>query len=130
MAITAYAFPVLYDVSFPGTARTPKTDQHGIFIIEYEDGGDNSVQGFLLNRNLSLRGYEPHILNPADYNAHSWLICNLGMSRAGLEYTEGLTRVQIKPLPLNSPIGKVIRHEYNDIPLKTIRNFNHENNYF
>lgn len=123
MTITAYAFPVLYDISFPGTPRPPKTDQHGVFIIEYEDGGDNSVRGFLLNRNFYLRGYEPNILTPADYNAFSWLIYNLGMRRAGLEYTEGSTRVRVKPLPLNSPIGKVIRHEYHDIPLKTIKDF-------
>lgn len=123
MTITAYAFPVLYDVSFSGTPQTPKTKQHGIFVIEHEDGGDNSVRGFLFNRNFYLRGYAPQILNPDDYNAFSWQICNLSMSRAGLEYNRGSTRVRVKPLPLNSPIGKVIRHEYHDIPLKTIRSF-------
>lgn len=130
MTITAYAFPVLYDVSFPGTAQTPKHDQHGIFVIESEDGGENSVRGFLFNRNSELRGYEPQILNCNDYNAFSWLICNLSMARAGLEYNGDSTRVRVKPLPLNSPIGKVIRHEYRDIPLKTIRDFDYENNNF
>lgn len=127
MTITAYAFPVLYDISVPGSA---KTNQHGIFVIEYEDGGENSVRGFLFNRNFYLRGYEPLVLSHNDYNAFSWLICNLGMARAGLEYNGGSTRVRVKPLPLNSPIGKVIRHEYKDIPLKTIRSFDNEINYF
>ena len=36
MTITTYAFPVLYDVSFPGTEQESKTDQHGIFVIEFE----------------------------------------------------------------------------------------------
>lgn len=122
MTITAYAFPVLYDVSFPGTSRTPKTDQHGIFVIELEDDG-KAVQGFLFNRDCNLRGNEPYVLNHDDYNANSWLICNTLMSRAGLKYNNGSIRVQVKPLPLNSPIGKVIRHEYHDIPLKTIKDF-------
>lgn len=122
MIITVYAFPVLYDVSFAGFARTPKTDQHGIFVIEFEDDG-KAVQGFLFNRDGHLQGCTPYILNPVDYDANSWLICNMNMSRPRLEYTEGSIRVRVKPLPLNSPIGKVIRHEYNDIPLKTIRDF-------
>ena len=123
MTVTAYAFPVLYDVSFPGTPQTPKFDQHGIFVIECVDGGENIVRGFLFNRNFYLRGYEPLILSHDNYNAFSWLICKLGMARAGLEYNGGSTRVRVKPLPLNSPLGKVIRHEYKDIPLKTIRSF-------
>lgn len=122
MTITAYAFPVLYDLSFPGTPRPPKHDQHGIFIIEVEDDG-KAVQGFLFNRSFYLRGYTPHILNPDDYSAYSWMMYNTTMTRAGLDYTEGSIRVRVKPLPLNSPIGKVIRHEYNDIPLKTIKDF-------
>ena len=120
MAITAYAFPVLYDVSFTEFRETQKTDQHGIFVIEVEDDC-KAVQGFLLNRNFYLRGYMPHVLNPDDYNAFSWLIYSSNTTRAGLEYTEA--RVRVKPLPLNSPIGRVIRHEYRDIPLKTIRSF-------
>ena len=122
MIITVYAFPVLYDVSFAGFARTPKTDQHGIFVIEFEDDG-KAVQGFLFNRDGHLQGCTPYILNPVDYDANSWLICNMNMSRPRLEYTEHSIRVRVKPLPLNSPIGKVIRHEYNDIPLKTIKDF-------
>lgn len=122
MTITAYTFPVLYDISFAGFALAPKTDQHGIFVIEFEDDG-KAVQGFLFNRNDNLRGCTPIILNPVNYDANSWLICNLSMSRAGLEYNEGSIRVQVKPLPLNSPIGKVIRHDYHDIPLKTIKEF-------
>lgn len=122
MTITAYAFPVLYDVSLLGFARTPKTDQHGIFVIEFEDDG-KAVQASLLNRDCNLRGCEPHILNPVDYNANSWMMYNTNMPRATLEYTEGSIRVQVKPLPLNSPIGKVIRQEYHDIPLKTIKDF-------
>lgn len=123
MTITAYAFPVLYDVSFPGTPQTPKTNQHGIFVIEYEDDG-KAVRAFLFNRNFYLRGYEPQILNCNDYSAHSWMMMyNTTMTRAGLEYNEGSTRVRVKPLPLNSPIGKVIRHEYRDIPLKTTKEF-------
>ena len=122
MAITAYAFPVLYDLSFVGFERTPQTDQHGIFVIEVEDDGV-AVQGFLFTRSFYLRGYTPHILNPGDYDAYSWMMYNMSMSRAGLDYTEGSIRVQVKPLPLNSPMGKVIRHEYKDIPLKTIKDF-------
>ena len=122
MTITAYAFPVLYDVSFAGFAITPKTDLHGIFVIEVEDDG-KAVQAFLLNRNSNLRGCEPRILSPTDYNANSWMMYNLTMTRSGLEYTEGSIRVRVKPLPLNSPIGKVIREKYNDIPLKTERSF-------
>lgn len=122
MTITAYAFPVLYDLSFAGFARTPKTDQHGIYVIEVEDDG-KAVQGFLFNRDGNLQGCTPYILNPDDYSANSWMIYSTNMSRARLEYTEGSIRVRIKPLPLNSPIGKVIRHEYNDIPLKTIKDF-------
>lgn len=123
MAITAYAFPVLYDLSFRESVLTPKTDQHGIFVIEFEDGGENSVRGFLFNCNDNLRGCTPKILNPDDYNANSWIMYYKVMIRAGLDYTEGSIRVQVKPLPLNSPLGKVIRHEYNDIPLKTIKDF-------
>lgn len=122
MTITAYAFPVLYDLSFAGSARTPKTDQHGIFIIEVEDDG-KAVQGFLFNRDDNLRGCTPIILNPAHYDANSWMIYNINMSRAGLEYTEGSIRVRVKPLPLDSFVGKVIRQEYNDIPLQTIKDF-------
>lgn len=123
MTITAYAFPVLYDLSFAGFARTPKTDQSGIFVIEFEDGDEHEVRGFLFNRGGNLQGCTPYLLNPVDYDANSWLICNTLTSRARLEYTEGSIRVRVKPLPLNSPIGKVIRHEYNDIPLKTIKEF-------
>ena len=122
MTITAYAFPVLYDLSFAGSALTPKTDRHGIYVIEFEDDGV-AVRGFLFNRNGNLQGCTPYILNPDDYDAHSWLMYNPSFPRAGLESNEGSIRVRVKPLPLNSPIGKVIRHEYNDIPLKTIRNF-------
>lgn len=122
MTITAYAFPVLYDVSFPGASRAPKTDQHGIFVIELEDDG-KAVQAFLFNRDCNLLGCEPQILKSVDYNANSWIMYNTIISRNGLEYTEGLIRVRVKPLPLNSPIGKVIRHEYNDIPLKTKKDF-------
>ena len=122
MTITAYAFPVLYDISFAGFVRTPKTNQHGIFVIEFEDDG-KAVQGFLFNRDGHLQGCTPYILNPVDYDANSWLICNMNMSRPSLEYTEGSIRVRVKPLPLNSPMGKVIRHEYHDIPLKTIKDF-------
>lgn len=122
MAITAYAFPVLYDLSFADPARTPKTDQHGMFVIEFEDD-DKTAQGFLFNRDFYLRGYTPHILDPVDYDANSWLICNTLTSRARLQYNEGSVRVRVKPLPLNSPIGKDIRHEYHDIPLKTIKDF-------
>ena len=123
MAITAYAFPVLYDLSFAGFARTPKTDQHGVFVIEVEDEGEHGVRGFLFNRDGNLRGYGPYMLNHDDYHANSWLICNTLTSRTGLEYNEGSIRVRVKPLPLNSAIGKVIRHEYKDIPLKTIKDF-------
>lgn len=122
MTITAYAFPVLYDTSILECDETPKTDQHGIFVIESEDGG-KAVQGFLFNRDGNLRGREPYILKPINYDANSWMIYNANTSRAGLEYTEGSIRVRIKPLPLNSPMGKIIRHEYNDIPLKTIKDF-------
>ena len=122
MSITAYAFPVLYDLSFAGFARAPKTDQHGIFVIEFEDG-EPVVRGFLFNRDGHLQGCTPYLLNPVDYDANSWMIYSTNTSRAGLEYTEGSIRVRVKPLPLNSPIGKVIRHEYNDIPLKTIKDF-------
>ena len=122
MTITAYAFPVLYDISFAGFVRTPKTNQHGIFVIEFEDDG-KAVQGFLFNRDGHLQGCTPYILNPVDYDANSWLICNMNMSRPSLEYTEGSIRVRVKPLPLNSPMGKFIRHEYHDIPLKTIKDF-------
>lgn len=122
MTITAYAFPVLYDLSFAGFARTPKTDQHGIYVIEVEDDG-KAVQGFLFNRDGNLQGCTPYILSPVAYDANSWMVYNKVNPRAGLEYTEGSIRVRIKPLPLNSIIGKVIRHEYNDIPLKTIRDF-------
>ena len=122
MTITAYAFPVLYDLSFVDVERTPQTDQHGICVIEVEDDG-KAVQGFLFNRNDTLRGCTPIVLNPVDYDAYSWMTYSTDMSRAGLEYTEGSIRVRIKPLPLNSTIGKVIRHEYNDIPLKTIKEF-------
>ena len=120
MTITAYAFPVLYDISFAGFVRTPKTNQHGIFVIEFEDDGKD-VQGFLLNRDGNLQGCPPGTLNPVDYDAYSWAMYNSNFSRAGLEYYVGSIRVRVKPLPLNSPIGKVIRHEYNDIPLKTIK---------
>ena len=123
MAITAYAFPVLYDLSFAGFARTPKTDQHGMFVIEFEDGGEHGVRGFLFNRNGNLQGCTPYILNPDDYDANSWMIYSTNISRSCLEYTEGSIRVRVKPLPLNSPIGKIIRHEYNDIPLKTIKGY-------
>ena len=123
MTITAYAFPVLYDLSFADPARTPKTDQHGMFVIEFEDGGEHGVRGFLFNRDGNLRGYAPYILNHDDYSANSWLICNTLTSRARLQYNEGSVRVRVKPLPLNSPIGKDIRHEYKDIPLKTIKDF-------
>ena len=122
MTITAYAFPVLYDVSFPGTEQESKTDQHGIFVIEFEDDGV-AVRGFLFNRNGNLQGCTPYILNPDDYDAHSWLMYNPSFPRAGLEYNDGSIRLQVKPLPLNSFVGEVIRNEYNDIPLKTIRNF-------
>lgn len=122
MTITAYAFPVLYDLSFAGFARTPKTDQHGIYVIEVEDDG-KAVRGFLFNRDGNLQGCTPYILNPDDYHAYSWMIYSTNISRASLEYTEGSIRVRIKPLPLNSIIGKVIRHEYNDIPLKTKKDF-------
>lgn len=122
MAITAYAFPVLYDLSFAESERLPKTDQHGIFVIEVEDDG-KAVQGFLFNRDDNLRGRMSDILNPAHYDANSWMIYNIDMSRAGLEYTEGSIRVRVKPLPLDSFVGKVIRQEYNDIPLQTIKDF-------
>lgn len=128
MTITAYAFPVLYDVSFPGTPQTPKTNQHGIFVIEYEDGNENYARGYLFNRDSNLNGCAPQILNPTDYDANSWMMCNTRLSKATLEYDDCSIRVQVKPLPLNSPIGKIIRHEYHDIPLKTIRSFNYENN--
>lgn len=121
MAITAYAFPVLYDLSFVGFALSPKTDQHGVFIIEFEGAGEHGVRGFLFNKNHNLRGYTPLILDPEDYNANSWAICDTRLSRAGLEYNQGHIRVQVKPLPLNSGMGKVIRREYRDIPLKTIK---------
>lgn len=122
MAITAYAFPVLYDLSFAGFARTPKTDLHGIFVIEFEDDY-NPVRGFLFNRDGHLQGCTPYMLNPVDYDAYSWLMYNTNMPGSGLDYTEGSIRVRVKPLPLNSAIGKVIRHEYKDIPLKTIKDF-------
>lgn len=122
MTITAYAFPVLYDLSFAESALTQKTDQHGIFVVEVEDDG-KAVQGFLFNRDDNLRGCMPDILNPAHYDANSWMIYNINMSRAGLEYTEGSIRVRVKPLPLDSFVGKVIRQEYNDIPLQTIKEF-------
>ena len=122
MSITAYAFPVLYDISFAGRALTPKTDQHGIFVIEFEDDG-KAVQGFLFNRNGHLQGCKPNILNSADYDANSWMMYNMNLPRSGLDYTEGSIKVRVKPLPLNSPLGKVIRQEYNDIPLKTIKDF-------
>lgn len=122
MTITAYAFPVLYDVSFPGFERPPKTDQHGIYVIEVENDG-KAVQGFLLNRNFYLRGYAPQILDPDDYCANSWAMYNSFSPKAGLEYNEGSVSIQIKPLLLNSPIGKVIRHDYHDIPLKTTKEF-------
>ena len=122
MTITAYAFPVLYDLSFAESALTQKTDQHGIFVVEVEDDG-KAVQGFLFNRDDNLRGCMPDILNPAHYDANSWMIYNINMPRAGLEYTEHSIRVRVKPLPLDSFVGKVIRQEYNDIPLKTIKEF-------
>lgn len=122
MTITAYAFPVLYDTSILEYDETPKTDQHGIFVIELEDDG-KAVQAFLLNRNYTLCGCVPQILNPVDYNANSWMMYNMITTRNGLIHTEGYIRVRVKPLPLNSPIGKIIRHEYCDIPLKTIRSF-------
>ena len=122
MSITAYAFPVLYDISFAGRALTPKTDQHGIFVIEFEDDG-KAVQGFLFNRDGHLQGCKPRILDPDDYDANSWWIWDASTIRAGTEYTAGSIKVRVKPLPLNSPLGKVIRQEYNDIPLKTIKDF-------
>lgn len=120
MTVTAYAFPVLYDLSFLGTPQTPNFDQHGIFVIEFVDDG-KAVQGFLLNRNDDLRGSTPRILAPDDYDANSWAMYDMRITRAGLEYTEGSVRVRIKPLPLNSFVGEVIRNEYHDIPLKTIK---------
>lgn len=131
MTITAYAFPVLYDISFleAEADETPKTNQHGIFVIELKDDG-KYVRGFLFNRDCNLRGNEPRILNPTDYDANSWMMYNPALSREGVEYTESDIKVRVKPLPLNSPIGKVIRHEYRDIPLKTIRSFDYENNDF
>lgn len=122
MTITAYAFPVLYDVSFLESDETPKTDQHGIFVIQLEDDGKD-VRVFLFNRDCNLDGCAPQILNPTDYDVNSWRMYNPVLSRAGLEYTESDIRVRVKPLPLNSPIGKVIRQEYRDIPLKTIKEF-------
>ena len=122
MIITVYAFPVLYDVSFAGFARTPKTDQHGIYVIEVEDDG-KAVQGFLFNRDSDLQGYTPYILNPLDYDVNSWMMYSYLRSRSGLEYSAGSIRVRIKPLPLNSPIGKIIRHEFHDIPLITKKDF-------
>lgn len=122
MMITAYAFPVLYDLSFAGSALAPKTDQHGIFVIEYEDDG-KAVRAFLFNRDGNLQGCTPYLLDPVVYDAYSWMIYSTNTSRTGLEYTEGTVRVRVKPLPLNSAIGKVIRQEYNDIPLKTIKDF-------
>lgn len=123
MTITAYAFPVLYDVSFPGTEQESKTDQHGILVIEFEDDNAKSAQCFLFNRDSNLDGREPQILDPDDYNANSWWIWDTNIRRAGLEYNDGSIRLQIKPLPLNSFVGEVIRNEYNDIPLKTIKEY-------
>lgn len=121
MIITAYAFPVLYDTNLTGLTRVPRNDQHGIFVIEFEDSGEHGVRGFLFNRDFNLQGYAPQILNPADYDANSWAMCEVRMTEAGLIYNEGFIHVRVKPLPLNSIIGKVIRHEFHDIPLKTIK---------
>ena len=105
MTITAYAFPVLYDISFPGTEQESKTDQHGILVIEFEDDNAKSARCFLFNRNRNLQGREPQILDPDDYDANSWWIWDTSIFRAGTEYDDGSVRVQIKPLPLNSFVG-------------------------
>ena len=123
MTITTYTFPVLYDVSFPGFTRAPKTNQTGIFVIEFEDDNESCARGYLFNRDCVLHGCCPLILNPVDYDANSWAMFNSVIPRKGLEYNEGSIRVQVKPLLLNSPIGKTIRHDYHDIPLKTIKEF-------
>lgn len=122
MTITTYAFPVLYDVSFPGTERESKTDQHGMVVIEFEDG-EPVVRAFLFNHNDDLRGSMPRILAPDDYDANSWWIWDTSMYKTGIEYFDNSIRVRIKPLPLNSFVGEVIRKEYHDIPLKTVRSF-------
>lgn len=121
MTITAYAFPVLYDISFPGTERESKTDQHGMLVIEFEDGRVHYVQAFLFNHDNDLRGSTPRILAPNDYDANSWWMWDTSMYRTGIEYFDGSIRVHIKPLPLNSFVGEVIRNEYHDIPLKTTK---------
>lgn len=121
MTITAYAFPVLYDISFPGTERESKTDQHGMLVIEFEDGRVHYVRAFLFNHDNDLRGGTPRILAPNDYDANSWWLWDTSMYRTGIEYFDGSIRVQIKPLPLNSFVGEVIRNEYHDIPLKTTK---------
>lgn len=114
-----YAYPVLFDLIIGryGGDKTICTNLHGIYLIEYVN--NSYAFAYLLNKERELAGTTPAVFNYRKYATNSWLMNCDNPDSDSLDYREGIVRVIIHPLPVNSKMGRDIRAEFNDIPTKT-----------